>query len=225
MKGYKGFDKGLTCRGFQYKVGETYKHDGEIILCKVGFHFCKNIADVAYYYTHKDSEFAEIEAIGKVVEGDNKCVTNKIKIIRIINQSEFYELANTGKDNSGINNVGNRNTGDWNTGDCNTGDWNTGYCNNTDRSTGFFCTDVQTVKIFDMETEQTYEEVVNILPIVLWDIPFNYYWNDNEWKQYTADDRQNFYDGLPKSDQEAIKSMPFFDAEKFEKCTGIKVED
>ena len=34
MKGYKVFNPNWTCRDFQYKVGKTYKHEGEIELCE-----------------------------------------------------------------------------------------------------------------------------------------------------------------------------------------------
>lgn len=38
MKTFKGFDKDLRCRGFQYEVGKTYKCNGKIELCSNGFH-------------------------------------------------------------------------------------------------------------------------------------------------------------------------------------------
>lgn len=42
MKGYKGFDKNLQCRGFQYEVGKTYElGDKKLEMCSNGFHFCK----------------------------------------------------------------------------------------------------------------------------------------------------------------------------------------
>lgn len=235
MKGYKAFNEGLKCRGFQYEIGKIYKHNGEIGLCESGFHFCKTASDCANYYDHINSEFAEIEAIGKVIEGDDKCVTDEITIVRLISRMEFYELANNGKNNVGMKNTGNCNTGDWNagdsntgncnTGDSNTGNWNAGDWNATNRSAGFFCTEIQTVKIFDVDTGKTYDELRELLPEILWFIPFGYYRVNDELKPYTAEDRQNFYDKLNDKDKKLIKSIPHFNAEKFEKCTGIKVED
>ena len=43
LKGYKGFNKDLTCRDFQYEIGKEYKHEGNIKLCNKGFHFCKRL--------------------------------------------------------------------------------------------------------------------------------------------------------------------------------------
>lgn len=65
MKGYKAFDKGLTCKGFQFEVGKEYKHDGNIEVCASGFHYCENPLDVLDYYNLCECEFCEVEALGK----------------------------------------------------------------------------------------------------------------------------------------------------------------
>lgn len=132
---------------------------------------------------------------------------------------------NTGDWNTGVLNIGNRNTGDCNTGDRNSGNSNTGNWNCTDRSNGFFCTEIQTVKIFDVDTGKTYEELRDLLPAILWEIPFGNYLSDGKLKTYTSEDRQVFYDNLSDDDKLKIKAIPHFNAEKFEKCTGIKVQD
>ena len=153
MKGYKGFNKDMTCRDFQYEIGKEYETNEEIELCKRGFHFCKKIIDVKGYYNIENDEviLCEIEATGEIIEGDDKCVTNRIKIIREISKEEMYILGNEGEENTGLGNTGDRNTGDnntgnrntgyrntgdRNTGDNNTGDWNTGYWNTGYRNTG-----------------------------------------------------------------------------------------
>ena len=93
MKGYKGFELDMTCRGFQYAIGETYTTDKPIALCVHGFHFCKYIEYCFYYYPYDTSIFAEVEAIGDVFKGsDGKCVTNAIKIIRILSPLEIKDL-------------------------------------------------------------------------------------------------------------------------------------
>ena len=139
MKGYKGFNKDMTCRDFQYEIGKEYETNEEIELCKRGFHFCKKIIDVKGYYNIENDEviLCEIEATGEIIEGDDKCVTNRIKIIREISKEEMYILGNEGKENTGLGNTGNRNTGNRNTGNRNTGYSNTGYRNTGYRNTGY----------------------------------------------------------------------------------------
>ena len=61
MKSYKGFDKKLKCRGFQYEIGKEYEMDGEIKVCSRGFHACESPFDVFDYYTMIDSRFCEVE--------------------------------------------------------------------------------------------------------------------------------------------------------------------
>ena len=80
VKGFKGFEKGLKCRDFQYEVGKSYKHDGEIELCQKGFHFCENPLDVLSFYPLNTSEFAQIEAAGKIKSDKQKSVTDNITI-------------------------------------------------------------------------------------------------------------------------------------------------
>jgi len=140
VKGYKGFDKGLNCRGFQYKIGKTYTYDGVIEPCASGFHFCREFKDVDSFYRF-DSEnntFAEVEALGKIIDDKDgiKSVTNKIKIVREISREEMLRTLNVGINNTGFFNTGYRNTGYSNTGDSNTGDRNTGYRNTGNSNTG-----------------------------------------------------------------------------------------
>ena len=155
MIGYKGFNKDLTCRGFQYEIGKEYEHTGKIELCKGGFHFCQNIADILSFYDIQSDEcrLCLVEATGEIEVGEDKCVTNKIKILKEISKAEMYEVGNEGK-----NNVGLGNTGDWNTGNRNTGDRNTGDWNKTNRSSGAFCTEEPKMIMFNKETDMTFKE-------------------------------------------------------------------
>jgi len=137
MKGYKVFDKNWKCRGFQYEIGETYEHDGEIGLCDAGFHFCENVADCFNYYSFdSENKIAIVEAIGKIEKGDDKCVTNKLRIIQELSWPEMLAIVNMGEDNSGLRNSGDWNSGDWNSGDWNSGGWNSGGWNSGDRNSG-----------------------------------------------------------------------------------------
>ena len=142
IKGFKVFNSDWTCRGFQYKVGETFIHNGNIEMCGAGFHFCQKASDCFNYYNfNSQNKVAEVEALGLVETQEDKSVTDKIKIIRQIEWSELLTIVNDGKNCTGLGNTGDWNTGDWNTGsrntgDCNTGDWNTGDCNTGSRNTG-----------------------------------------------------------------------------------------
>jgi hypothetical protein len=82
IKGFKGFDKDLKCRGFQYKIGETYKTTNPIEVCHSGFHFCENPLDIFGYYNPGESKFTEIEGFGKEQRHseDSKICVSKIKI-------------------------------------------------------------------------------------------------------------------------------------------------
>ena len=82
IRGFKGFDKDLKCRGFQYKVGKTYDLKGEVECCKRGFHFCENPLEVFYYYTPNNSRFCQVEGGGSVDTSkiDSKVATSHIHI-------------------------------------------------------------------------------------------------------------------------------------------------
>lgn len=54
IKSYKGFDKNLRCRDFQYEIGGIYEMDGKIKMCNRGFHACESPFDVFDYYTMID---------------------------------------------------------------------------------------------------------------------------------------------------------------------------
>ena len=79
---YKGFDKNMQCRGFQYEVGKEYEMDGEIKCCNRGFHACKSPIEVWNYYDMLDSRYAEVEQSGKIEKEENstKVCSSHIKI-------------------------------------------------------------------------------------------------------------------------------------------------
>lgn len=82
ISGFKGFDKELKCRDFQYEVGKTYEHEWEVELCKQGFHFCENPFDVFGYYSPSDSRYCTVEGSGKAYKdkNDSKVAVSKIHI-------------------------------------------------------------------------------------------------------------------------------------------------
>ena len=69
MKAYKGFDKNMQCRGFQYEVGKTYETK-RADLCETGFHACESPLDVFGYYEPNHSRYCEVELDGVTDQHD-----------------------------------------------------------------------------------------------------------------------------------------------------------
>jgi hypothetical protein len=83
VTGFKGFDKDLKCKGFQYEVGKTYTHDSAVKLCSTGFHFCENPWDtLSYYPIENGNRYAQTEAQGVTDERekDSKRVSSVLAI-------------------------------------------------------------------------------------------------------------------------------------------------
>ena len=81
MKAYKGFDKDLKCRGFQYEVGKEYETDWAK-LCGSGFHACENPLHTLKYYNPTDGRYCQVEldATEETSGDDTKRVGKRIKI-------------------------------------------------------------------------------------------------------------------------------------------------
>ena len=131
---YKGFDKDLKCRGFQYEVGKAYETDGKIECCERGFHACENPLDVFGYYAPADSRYCKVEQSGTLSKdaNDSKVASSKIRVQCEIGLKGIIEAGVkfifdkvNWKDNK-ESNTGNQSAA------TNTGNWsaatNTGYC-------------------------------------------------------------------------------------------------
>ena len=94
IKSYKGFDKNLRCRDFQYEIGGIYEMDGKIKVCNRGFHACESPFDVFDYYTMIDSRFCEVEQDGNISKEDRgtKICSSKIKIKAELKLADMINL-------------------------------------------------------------------------------------------------------------------------------------
>ena len=140
MKCYKGFDKDLKCRDFQYEIGKEYEEERAEI-CDTGFHACENPLDVFGYYAPSDSRYCEVELDANDQKSDDsKRVGKKISIKAEIGIAGIIKAGvEYIKDQVNWDDDKKSNTGDWsaatNTGyrsaATNTGNWsaatNTGY--------------------------------------------------------------------------------------------------
>ena len=81
IKSYKGFNKDMTCRGFQYEIGKEYEEE-KAIACETGFHACEHPLDCFRYYVPAESVFCEVEQSGEISKhnDDTKVASSKIKI-------------------------------------------------------------------------------------------------------------------------------------------------
>ena len=96
IKGYKGFDNNLKCRGYQYEVGKTFECDGKIECCESGLHFCENPFDVFGYYPPSDSRYCSVEGEGETSKdnGDSKVAVSRLHV--------SAEIGLTGLINAGV---------------------------------------------------------------------------------------------------------------------------
>ena len=133
IRGYKGFDKDLKCRDFQYEIGKDYEQEGEVKCCERGFHFCENPFDVFGYYSPSDSRYCEVEGDGNAdkANDDSKVATSHIHISAEIGLNGLIKAGvKFILDKVNFNDTKSTNTGyqsaATNTGDCSAAT-NTGY--------------------------------------------------------------------------------------------------
>ena len=83
LKAYKGFNKDMTCKGFQYAEGGEYEiPENEVVICEKGFHSCERPLDILGYYSPANSVYHEVEIGGKMDKegGDTKVASSRIKV-------------------------------------------------------------------------------------------------------------------------------------------------
>ena len=138
---YKGFNQDLKCRDFQYEIGKTYKHKGEVSVCNSGFHACENPLAVFEHYP-PTSRFAIVKCAGKISKDINDkkiacgelTVEAEIWLPELISEAVEWIHSRVDLENKKISNTGHHSVAS-NTGyrsvASNVGNWslasNTGY--------------------------------------------------------------------------------------------------
>ena len=94
VKTYKGFNKDMTCRGFQYEEGKEYEESNALV-CETGFHACEYPLDCLSYYKPAESVYHEVEQSGKLSRNsdDSKVASTKIKIGAKVSIAGLVEAA------------------------------------------------------------------------------------------------------------------------------------
>ena len=90
---YKGMNSDMTCKGFQYEVGKTYKTD-KAELCNWGFHACLNPRDVLDYYSQEYSRYFKVKLSGEITKCykiDTNAAATEITILEEINIDEIIK--------------------------------------------------------------------------------------------------------------------------------------
>lgn len=98
VKSFKGFDRDMVCRPdggerVQYEVGQSYSLDGDIEVCRRGFHACEGPLDVLAYYPAGSSRFAVVEQSGRISRENrgSKIASSRIKVIAELSLSDLIE--------------------------------------------------------------------------------------------------------------------------------------
>ncbi len=91
ISAYKGFDKALQCRGYQFEVGKTYTHEGEVRACASGFHVCTDPLDIFSYYPPGTSRYARVLVSGATAtHGDDSKLA--VACLRVEEEISLHSL-------------------------------------------------------------------------------------------------------------------------------------
>ena len=94
MIAYKGFESGLICRGYQFRVGLNTTEEANC--AHNGFHCAANPLDCLTYYSNMEqSEYWLVDAGGDIDEDncDSKISCTELTILRRLTRKEFFLFA------------------------------------------------------------------------------------------------------------------------------------
>ena len=81
IKAIKGFNRDMTCRGFQFAPGEAFEVAGKIKACGTGFHAChEHPLAVFGYYAPSVSRYFDVELSGETDSQGDKIAAARITI-------------------------------------------------------------------------------------------------------------------------------------------------
>ena len=96
MKAIKGFNAKFQCRDFQFEVGTTYTHEGQVEACKSGFHAIpedQHPLSVFTYYPPAESRYAIVEVAGQHVTDGDKVAAEILTVHREIDVGDLAQEA------------------------------------------------------------------------------------------------------------------------------------
>ena len=251
--GYKIFNHDYSTKSgnYDYKdengnvVGTIHKVDGDISECRWGLHFSKLPHDCFNFYESVHwNKFAKVEAYDKLIEGEQKCVTNILKIVQTFTFDEFIklirkELQNNGSyginESYGINgsNGINRSNGiNWSYGinRSNGINWSYGIikCEGVSRSIFCFGKSGKLMVFNEKVTESRFNEIMNNIRRFRWSPKFNnaeelkgnLAWYETNIPAIVRVDNKTAWSFMPEDMKSYIQSLPEYNAEIFEKIIG-----
>ena len=103
---YKGMNSDMTCRGFKYEIGKSYKTD-KVELCECGFHACLNPRDVLEYYPkYASSRYFKVKLSGEITKcdlDDTQVAATEITILEEISIKGLLNIAEWWKHDNVLN--------------------------------------------------------------------------------------------------------------------------
>lgn len=237
MKAYKMFNNDWTCQGFQFEVGKTYVHKGEVVLCRSGFHACQKLEDCFEFYPAVPwSKIAKVELSGKIARPGADCSKVCAEKITIVKEIKFDDLTKIlkGKKEDGVN---------WSSGvnessgvnGSNGVNGSTGVNACSGLSLSLFCCGLKNeFKLFNQQvSESRHAEVKRQLDSYLagWEPTFNNLktlnlkangvWQETPIPFAKELQVKEAWAGMPKAAIDYLRSLPEFDADIFAAVTGI----
>ena len=178
IKAYKGFNKDMTCRDFQYEEGKEYE-EPSVEICDHGFHACEYPLDCLGYYAPNKSVYHEVEQSGEIQKqsDDSKVASTKIKIgaeisiAGIVKAAIEYTTKRTKKESDSDDSKGASSA----TGNCGASSA-TGYCGSAEAG------DPDSVAVAWGYHGKAKGVLGSHLVLADWEGDKRNYWKQNEWK-------------------------------------------